>query len=192
MKSLDDYFELLKQGDENALVYFVNEHTASLSMFAFKIIKDPQVIEEIIGDAFLKLWQQKNKIESIQHLSSFLFKVTRNMCINQIKKLRRQPVFDSDYNNINLLDDTDIQFDIIYSEFIQILYKELDKLPQQQAKVFKLSYLDGRSTEEICNELKTTPSAVYFAKSKALGSLRDAFKKHSIFTQLFFLWIFLR
>ncbi|WP_286752020.1 MULTISPECIES: RNA polymerase sigma factor [Sphingobacterium] len=185
------FFERLRQGEETALDYYVNEHTESLCFIAFKLVKDELVAEEIVGDAFLKLWQQKGRIESSEHLYRFLVKVIKNDCLNHLKKISNLPKFEANYDQVSVFDDQDIHFEIIYAEFIKILYSELDKLPVQQATVFKMSYLDGQSTAEICEILNTTQSTVFAAKSKALQTLRTTFKKRDIFLYFFFTLIFL-
>ena len=58
----------------------------------------------------------------------------------------------------------------------ELLLIEIDKLPRQQAEISKLSFLEGWNTEEICQALDTTPSNVYYARSKALLALKERFK----------------
>ncbi len=187
---IDSYFEKFKQGEEFALDYYIQKYIQKLSFFALKLTKNEEVSEEIVCDTFLKLWQDRNKIETDSHLYSFLFRVTKNACLNHLQKNKRLPVFENDYERCEHADDQNIHYDIIYAEFIEMLYKELDKLPEQQRSVFKMSYLEGYTTEEICKALKTTPSTVFYAKSKALLSLRCRFKDRDFFLYLIFIWLF--
>ena len=77
---------------------------------------------------------------------------------------------------LTLSQDTDILTLIIDAELISLVVKELEKLPQQQASIFRLIYLEGLTTLEICDRLSTTSSNVYFAKSKATATLRKVFE----------------
>ena len=187
---IDSYFEQFKRGEEIALDYYIQKYIQKLSFFALKLTKNQEASEEIVCDTFFKLWQDRSKIETDSHLYSFLFRVTKNACLNHLQKNKSLPVFESDYEGVEYADEQDIQYSIIYAEFIEMLYKELDKLPEQQGRVFKMSYLEGCSTAEICETLNTTASTVFYAKSKALQSLRKTFKDRDFFLYLVFTWLF--
>lgn len=171
------YFDRLQKGDEAALDYYIKNNLQTLTFFAYKHVRDEQVSEEIACDSFVKLWHNKHLLKNELHLQNFLFRVTKNACLNHLAKLKNQPVFDRNIESLTIADNNDINRDIIYAEFIKLIYCELEKLPKQQALIFKMSFLDGYSTEEICDILKTSKSNVFFAKSKALASLRSILKK---------------
>ncbi|GAA4517404.1 hypothetical protein GCM10023173_17870 [Sphingobacterium thermophilum] len=60
------------------------------------------------------------------------------------------------------------------------IIKELERLPKQQAEIFRMTYLEGKSNKEICQTLGTTLNTIYFARSKALSTLRQIFKEKDI------------
>ncbi len=70
----------------------------------------------------------------------------------------------------------DVLKKIFRTELTELLLAEINLLPRQQAQIFKLSFLDGLNTEEICETLNTTASTVYYARSKALYALKERFK----------------
>jgi len=177
MDEQKNYFDRLKKGDEVALDYYIKNNIQTLTFFAYKHVRDEQLSEELACDSFVKLWHNKHLLKNESHLQNFLFRVTRNACLNYLEKLKKQPVLDYDLASLDIADDHDINRKIIYAEFLKLIYNELEKLPKQQALIFKMSFLDGYSTEEICDILKTSKNNVFYAKSKAQATLRLLLKK---------------
>lgn len=181
-----NYFEEFKAGNQRMLEFCIQQNRVPLLFFAHKFIRDETVCEEIVADSFFKLWQHRARITDLGHIQYFLFKTTKNACLNYLEKEKSSPFVHRGLEGIDQQDDRDVQFDIIYIEFIRLLYAELDKLPAQQAQIFQLSYLEGYSTEEICNLLNTTSNNVFYAKSKVLSHLRQRFGKKDMLLALLF------
>jgi len=183
------YVDILCTGNEVGLKYFIAQLGDPLHFFAFKITKNKEVSEEIVSEAFCKLWQGRQKMTSYENIKSFLFLVTRNACYDYIGSAYHKKVSFShdDWTSIESKDD-DMLGQIIYVELIMQVVEELEKLPKQQADVFRMSYLEGMDTKEICDLLGTSASTVYFAKSKAMSTLRMIFKEKDINIYMFLLF----
>lgn len=172
---------MLRIGDEAGLRHFMSHFGDSLRFFAFKITKNKELSEEIVSETFYKLWQRREKAESTEWVKSFVYLVTRNACYNYTGSLAHKTIVFGDEEMSDVADvNSDILTQIIYVELIEQIVGELKNMPEQQAAVFRLSYLEGMDTREICEALGTTASTVYFAKSKALSTLRMIFKEKDI------------
>lgn len=175
------YLQQVQLGQESGLKYFMSRYGEQLRFFAYKITKNKEVSEEVVSESFCKLWQGREKAVSVEAMKSFLYLITRNACYDYIGS--------SYHKTVDLGEDllwdivekrTDILTHIIYTELIDQVVVELDKLPKQQADVFRMSFLEGMKTEEICKTMGTSANNVYFARSKALSVLRIAFKEKDI------------
>ncbi len=183
-----EYLQMLQTGNEIGLRYFMSQYGEQLRFFAYKITKNREISEEVVSESFYKLWQGREKAVSVEAIQSFLYLITRNACYDHIGSAY--------YKTVDLGEDllwdkvekrADILTHIIYVELIDQIVAELDKLPRQQAEVFRLSYLEGMDTQEICDTLGTTASNVYFARSKAVSALRLIFKERDISLYIGFL-----
>ena len=183
-----EYLQMLQAGNEVGLRYFMSQYGEQLRFFAYKITKDKEVSEEVVSESFYKLWQGREKAVSVEAIQSFLYLITRNACYDHIGSSYHKTV---DLGEELLWDKVekkaDILTHIIYVELIEQIVVELDKLPRQQAEVFRLSYIEGMDTQEICDTLGTTASNVYFARSKAVSALRLIFKEKDISLYIGFL-----
>ena len=172
---------MLQAGNEIGLRFFMSWYGGQLRFFAYKITRNKEVAEEIVSEAFYKLWQGREKAASAKAIKSFLYLITRNMSYDHIGSSYHNTVDLGEELLWDMVDkQTDILTQIIYTELIKNIVSELDKLPKQQSDVFRLSYLEGLDTQEICEALGTTASSVYFARSKALSALRLIFKEKEI------------
>lgn len=172
------YFEL-KSGNESGLKRFMKLYLKSLSFFAYNIVRSRELAEELVVDAFMKVWNFRDKLHSEQHTIRFLYKVIKNACLNSLEKEKQFLSSNYELENLLIQDDSDIEQQIIYNEFIQEVHKALAKLPKQQQHIFIMSYLQGYSTKEICTLLGTTSQVVFNAKSKSIKHLRNVMTKQN-------------
>lgn len=152
-----------------------------LRFFAYSITKNKEVSEEIVSESFCKLWQGRTNAVSEKAVKSYLYLVTRNACYDYVGSAYRNSVdLDEELLWDSIETRSDILTQMIYAELIGQIVAELDKLPKHQADVFRLAYLEGMDTDEICEVLGTTANSIYFARSKALAALRLVFKRKDI------------
>lgn len=191
MVTIEEQLTNLRLGSESALSFFMDMYSHNLHFFAYKLVRDKDIIPEVISESFVKLWMHRTQFFSIEELKSFLYIVVRNSCLDQAKKGRERYAHEQ-MEEAHLVPnaDTDILTKIIHTELIALLGEALDKLPLQQAKIFRLTILEGKTTAEVCKELQTTASTVYFARSKAITTLRRVFLKKNISYYLLAIFLF--
>lgn len=113
-----------------------------LRFYSFKITRNKEVSEEIVSEAFCIAWQNKEKTVSVAALKSYLFLVVRNASYDYTSGYYRKNV---DLGDEFLLETPegrpDILSQIIYVEILEQIIKELERLPKQQAEIFRMTYL---------------------------------------------------
>jgi len=188
------YFKLFKANDDRALSTYFDRHARALLLFAQGIIADVMVAEELVQDAYVKLWMARDRIQNEIHLKSFLYQTTRNACIDYLRtngSRSKRLVVELD-ENINQ-PDADLLARMIHAETLQFVFQEVKKLSPAQQQVFRLTFIEGLTTEEICTKLGMTANAVFIARSKALSTLQHVFRDqdmliHLVIIQLAVLW----
>ena len=61
-----------------------------LYRFAYSILLDSHYAQDIVQDVLIKLWLQGDKTYQIKSLEAWCFTVTKNKCLNKLKKLSYQ------------------------------------------------------------------------------------------------------
>ena len=61
------------------------EHYRSITFIAFNYLKDEARAENVAQDVFMKLWEERDKLDFSKSLFPWLSTVTRNQCLNILK-----------------------------------------------------------------------------------------------------------
>lgn len=64
-----------------------DQYTEKIWHYAFRLIGIKEASEDICQDVFAKVWEKRNSVCKVTDLRSYLFKMTKNICINQFRKI---------------------------------------------------------------------------------------------------------
>lgn len=175
MKILQNESEILRhvsEGNELAFREIFNHYSSRLYNYTFRITDDEELSEEIVMDAFLKVWCNRQGLGEIIHFDSYLYTLVRNRAFNAIKRRAHEAVIISrlSLNNSEYQDTTEET--VIYNEYQHILSQAVNQLPPQQRIVFSMSRDEGMKYEEIANHLNLSKNTVKAHLKKALSTLR--------------------
>lgn len=174
------WIDQFRAGKESSLAYFFKVHHRSLCFFASKIVNDPFQAEDIVADCFIKLWNRRDTFETPENIKAFLYIACRNNCLNYLRDLKRRTDAQELYFQQLDLQSDEILYDIIDTEVVNILGREIEGLPDKCKKVFKLIYLEGKNTDEIAAALNLNVQTVRNHKTRAIELLRSQFLKKGL------------
>ncbi|MGV0977768.1 RNA polymerase sigma factor [Empedobacter falsenii] len=83
---LEKEFELLKKGNSTALERIYVRYHKRIFWFGKQIITDEFVVECLLQDAFVRLWEYREKMESPDHIFFFLRLVMKHSCYSHYRK----------------------------------------------------------------------------------------------------------
>jgi RNA polymerase sigma-70 factor (ECF subfamily) len=156
-----------------------------LYYYALKYIDNKADAEEIVQNTFLKLWENRETITISKSISSYLYKMVYNNCLNCIKHQKVIGKYREDYKQ--RISNAEKYYSIS-SENGQSVYiaKELENnieeaihnLPSQCRKIFELSRFEGLKNREIASKLKISINTVQKQISIALYKMRNALSDH--------------
>jgi RNA polymerase sigma-70 factor (family 1) len=155
-----------------------------------RLTESPEVTEDIIQDIFLKLWKNHTRLSSIEHFSSYIFRMAQNQCISHFKRMAKETLILKGLQNDPISMGTDAENNLGARETQQKLQEMLARLTPQQRLVFMLSREQGLRHEEIARQLGITPSTVKNHMIQALGILRQQLSTYRN-TAVHIVWILL-
>ncbi len=171
-----------RAGREPAFNHIMQQHLRALTFHAYRLCRNKEVAEDIASETFTKLWQAKANFETETNVRAFLYITARNACLDYVRSAQRRREGQQDELDEGLVNPgTDPLTHLIHAELIQSLVEEIARLPERQGDVFRMSYLDGLTTDEICERLGITPNAVFLAKKKATAAIRKAFAGRDLY-----------
>ena len=84
------FYTQLQLGSSEALAYWYDRYQQMLFYFGRRWLKDHFLVENLVQDCFIKLWQQRETLESPQHIFFFLRLVMKRECITYFKSAKHQ------------------------------------------------------------------------------------------------------
>jgi len=182
-KDCDKERELIKEivgGSEKAFSILFFNYLPILQSFALKFTKSEHAAEEIIQDAFLRIWLNRDKLEHVDNIKAYLYKYVSNECLSFIrKKIKEEKAMGLLKNRYSDLEN--VTLDAIHlNEINRIIIAAVDKLPSQRRKIYDLSRGEGKNIPEIAEILGLSASTVKNALVIALKSIRENLIKHGV------------
>ncbi len=183
---LETIIPAFQQGDAQAFEVFFKAHYKPLVFFAEQLLENAGEAEDIVKDSYVKLWHKHADFDHPKSIKGFLYTTTRNACLNH---LRHEKVKDHYQREMIYLDDQrgeeKILQQMIHSELLASIYKEIEKLPEKRRQVFRMIFFEGMKNDEIAEQLGISVFTVKEHRAKALAQLRLRFTDEQLL--LFFL-----
>jgi RNA polymerase sigma-70 factor (ECF subfamily) len=176
---------LLKAGDETAFRLLIRKYQSKLYSIAYGITLDREESLDVVQDVFLKVYQKIHSFRGESSLSTWLHRITVNMCLNWKRRWMRrfkwhhQPLEREEGGDYSELGTTETLPGTLYEqkELKEILWEQLKDLPEEARAVFVLKEIEGLSYDEIAKTLRiktgTVSSRLFYARKK----LRKGLKK---------------
>jgi len=143
----------------------IKKHQNKLYRTALAIMGCKADAEDVVQDAFVKLFEKQQDFESPEHEAAWLIRVTVNLCKNRLRSTwwrRTVPLLDT-YPAEN-----EAQTGIVQA---------IMALPSKYRVVIHLFYYEGYATKEIAEITTQSESAVRQQLSRARHKLKDFLKE---------------
>jgi len=171
-------FESFKEGDETAFTYFYDKYFRRITAFSIQFIYDKDEAENLAQEALLYLWQNKETVESLNGIQSFLYTYAKSKCLNMIRHNKVKDKFKSEVLNqkereldIEIL--SSVQFDTLeLTELERLIQESISDLPPKTREVFIKKRFENKKNAEIAEEMQVTLKAVEAHMTKALKILK--------------------
>lgn len=175
LKPLDNEQELLARiakGDERAFTELFEGYYSALGEFVFKLTESLPITQEIVQDAFIKIWLKRETLMEIKSFSSYLFIVCRNQTYNQLRKIAGDRSFNLPLEQ-HFNESIDIEEEIApVDHYRSLIDASIDKLPEQAKRVYLLSRHQRLKHDEIAKKLNISPETVKKHIQYAVGFIK--------------------
>ena len=167
----------LKQGSVKAFNGIYELYARRLYGFCLKYAKSRDTVDEIVGDTFVWIWNNRENIRQDESLQAILFIKARHLLINAYRKRLHNPTYEDymDYlDKSEAKEHSDSQLE--YDDFVKQLHQALNRLPKTQREIIKLSKLEMMSNKEIAAKLNYSEQTVKNQLSLGLKELKKMLK----------------
>lgn len=151
---------------------FFIKYYAKINSFAVRILMSEQDAEDITQDVFMKLLDMPEvwKNNSDEHIG-LIYTMTRNHIFNFLKRKAIERKYQEQiFLKTPLTDEFGLEKNIYAKELELTALNVIEKMPERRKKIFKMSRYEGKSNQEISEELKisirTVEHQIYLALSE--------------------------
>jgi len=170
-----------KAFDELFLMYY-----KSLCRFSLTFIGSADDSEDVVQRIFVRLWENRKKLEIPENTKAFLFK---SVYFESMKFLRHKNTSEkhlSEYFTTTRLNSDE---DADYTTFLPYLHKAIEKLPEKCRQIFILNKLEGLTQKEIAEYLGISAKTVENQVAIAISKLRVELKPYMNLLPVYLLFI---
>ena len=143
------------------------QHANRVYRLALLQMKNKSDAEDVFQEVFLRLVQHQDKISDEEHLKAWLIRVTLNCCKKQFDSAWRR-------KTVSMEEQKEAGYEEEYEE--NVIYKEVQNLPEKYRTVIHLFYFEEYSVKEIGEITGQKESAVKTQLSRARGILKEKLK----------------
>jgi RNA polymerase sigma factor (sigma-70 family) len=145
----------------------VREYTKNLYRYLLKTLRDEAAASDIVQDCFLKLWDNRKKVDPLK-IKSWLFAVAHNTLLNYLKsESRKTKVEIHQAENLPSLCSSDFE----WKEIIDMCLNDLTPL---QKSILLLRDLEGYNYQEIGEMLTLNESQVKVYLFRARQKMKNS------------------
>ena len=171
--ALNARLTLLRQTDPAAFIeQLFKTFYAPLGAVVYRVVPDRDVVEDILQDVFLRLWQGVEALPAIDSYRAYLNRMALNAALRHQQRAERQVAWDDAAPADTAPVAPDALAGLYAAEAADAVAAALKQLPPQCRIVFELSRYEEMSYQQIAEALEISPKTVENQMGKALRILR--------------------
>ncbi len=168
----------IAMGERGAFDELYARYSRPLFSFAFKFLKDRMMAEEVIQDAFVKIWRTSPRYNpALSRPFSWAVLVTKRLCIDRLRRLKPESIVE---DPMSLQSNEAIQSrertpseTVAVREEVGRLRNMLEKLPEAQKNSLSLALSKGLTQQEISDTLNMPLGTVKTSMRRGMQRLRQ-------------------
>jgi RNA polymerase sigma-70 factor (family 1) len=169
----------VREGDERAFDEVFHRYYSHLLAIGVRYLKDPDLAEDAIQDVFLKLWQQREGLNSAHSLKAFLAVAMKNHVLNLIRN-SHHTIWER-FSEIvhDFQSDESLQESIDWQEYTTILEAGIRQLSPRKQEIFRLRVFEGLNNDQVAKQLAISVNTVKFQYTAASQFIRQYVSKNA-------------
>jgi len=184
----EDLVARLRAGDEVAFTKVVSEHHKALVRLARTFVGSEAAAEEVTQETWVALLDGIDGFEERSSLKTWLFRVLVNRARTRAKKQGREVPFDLDdephpdearFSSAGFWSGPRpwSEADIDHKRVLEIVRREVDRLPGAQRAVVIMRDIEGLDAKEVCNVLAIQETHQRVLLHRGRAKLRSIIEK---------------
>lgn len=168
----------IAEGDKDAFKQLYDHYWNDIYYVALGFLKSPEWSQDIIQEVFIKIWQKRATLTSIEQFKSYIFIIARNELISALRQKMRTDGQQDRYRQLLPEQYTSADQSLAVRELETQIGEAVQQLPEQQQRIFRMTRQEGLSHDEIADQLGIARKTVANNITKTLNHIRDYLLEH--------------
>ncbi len=187
------FIEQLRAGKQSAFSQLLDDYQQKVFGTCISFIPNKEDAEDVAQEVFLEVFKSIHKFKGDSKLSTWIYKIATNKCLEFIRKKNTKKRFafmQTIMGNEIPLDKTSYFTEVNHpgillenKEKSAIIFKAINTLPESQRVIFTLAKIDDKSYQEIVEitgkSLSSVESLMFRAKKGLQEKLEDFYKSEN-------------
>ena len=148
-----------------------------LFRIAYTLVESKADAEDILQDAYCKLWNRRDELAGIQSPEAFCVTLVKNLCLDFLRSAHANRHDEEITEAITLSTDSSPEKELETQDKIRQVQRLINKLPQNQRQVLKLRGINDCSLDEIEQITGLSAVNIRVLLSRARKIIREQFEK---------------
>lgn len=146
-------------------------HFEPVCRFLNYYTRDISVIEEVVQDVFVKLWEERETLE-IQYIKTYIYNAARNKILNELRDVKNRNVLLENWAKREI-ENQQAEDCVDMNEFVQLLQASVETLPANCQEIFRMSREKNMSYKDIAAARDISIKTVEAQMGIALKRIRE-------------------
>lgn len=166
-------------GSDHAFRMLVEKWKNPLLNFFYRSVSNVATSEDLAQQTFINLYKARDYYEVKAKFSTYLFKIARNVLINDYRRSTRAPALCELNDEIDSPAEPDRRLEV--NEIEEIFMRATESLPENQRTAILLYKQQQLTYEEIAAAMSSTVGAVKTWIHRARVALREALERSGLY-----------
>jgi RNA polymerase sigma-70 factor (ECF subfamily) len=163
-----DLLERLAAGDAAAYRVISERHLKPILNHCTRMLTNLAEAEDVTQETFLKLWQSPPAPEATKKVSTWLYRVAHNLCVDRLRR-RKDTTSEDELATDSVRPSRALE----RRQTAVAVQRAIAELPERQRSALCMAHYDGMSNPEIAAVLGVSVEATESLLSRARRALRE-------------------
>ena len=176
-----NFVEQMKRKNEQALAFVINEYGWVLKTVVKRQMSTlPHLWDDCMNDTLLAVWQNIDDFDpSKSTFSNWLAGVCRFKALTYVRKYIQASKEDL-MEQMPEWKDVKAEQDFLRQEYDEAVEEILACLKEEDAKIFRLIYVEGLSMDEVAEKMQMSKTVIYGRISRGKKQVRKMMQKREV------------
>jgi RNA polymerase sigma-70 factor (ECF subfamily) len=168
----------IRDGDQDAFEKIYTSFHERVYFFARGFTKDEVAAEEITQEVFIKVWETRERLNPHLAFRSYLYSITKNHALNQIKRLSCENRFKQQWVAGFQYHSNSTENYVEYRDSQQIIHQGMAMLPPRRQAIFRMNRMEGIKYDQIAATMHVSRNTIKSQLGKASRFMKDYFNAY--------------